>query len=143
MKTLYKAKVTTKGGRKGEASSDDGVLDLKLSVPKDLGGKGGEFSNPEQLFAAAYSASYGEALREAAQKHGLKLGDDLSVTAIVKLGKNEEDEMQLAVVLDAYIPEVELELGEQLVNEAYEICPYSRATNENLDVTLNLLMDQD
>ncbi|MFD1095203.1 Ohr family peroxiredoxin [Salegentibacter chungangensis] len=142
MKTLYKAKVTTKGARDGHSTSDDGVLDINLSTPKDLGGKGDKNTNPEQLFGAAYSASFGQALEEVAKEHGFDLGD-FSVTAIVKIGKNEEDELQLAVVLDAYIPTADVESGERLVNEAYELCPYSRATRDNLDVTLNLLLDQD
>jgi osmotically inducible protein OsmC len=142
MKTLYTAVVTTTGGREGYVTSDDGNLDLKLSMPKELGGKGGENTNPEQLFAAAYSASYSSALQVAAKKHDLKLGD-YSVTATVAIGKPEEGGMVLSVILDAYLPENNVEDGEMLVNEAYEICPFSRATEDNIDVTLNLLLAED
>ena len=134
MKTLYKGIATTTGGREGYVRSDDGILDLDLSMPKSMGGKGERHTNPEQLFAAA--------LQEVAAKHKVELGD-FSVTANVELLKSEEGELDLSVVLDAYIPGVDLETGEKLVNEAHEICPYSRATRDNIDVTLNLLLDEE
>ncbi|MDT0689516.1 organic hydroperoxide resistance protein [Salegentibacter sp. F188] len=141
MKTLYKTEVTTTGGRNGQTTSEDGVLDMKLTMPKELGGEGGEYSNPEQLFAAGYSACFGSTLEVVAKKHKLDLGD-YSVTATVELGKTEEEDLELSVILDCYIPGVEVETGEELVNEAHEICPYSRATMDNIDVTLNLLLDE-
>jgi len=142
MKTLYKAKVTTSGGREGHTKSEDGVLDMKLSKPKSLGGKGEKLTNPEQLFAAAYSACYGSALQAVAKKHKVDIGD-FNVTATVGIGKTEEDELQLSVILDSYLPGVDIETGEKLVNEAHETCPYSRATRDNVDVTLNLLLDEE
>ena len=142
MKTLYKAKVTTSGGREGHTKSEDGVLDMKLSKPKSLGGKGEKLTNPEQLFAAAYSACYGSALLAVAKKHKVDIGD-FNVTATVGIGKTEEDELQLSVILDSYLPGVDIETGEKLVNEAHETCPYSRATRDNVDVTLNLLLDDE
>jgi lipoyl-dependent peroxiredoxin len=141
MKKLYEAKVTTAGGREGHVSSDDGILDMDISVPKSMGGKGGDHTNPEQLFGAGYSACYGAALQAVAEKHKVDLGD-FSVTATVTLGKTEEGDLQLAVILDSYIPGVDVDMGEQLVNEAHEMCPYSRATRDNIDVTLNLLLDE-
>lgn len=141
MKTLYRTDVTTTGGRNGRTTSEDGVLDMKLAMPKELGGEGGEYSNPEQLFAAGYSACFGSALEIVAKKHKVDIGE-YSVTATVELGNTEEDDLQLAVTLDCYIPGVEVEMGEDLVNEAHEICPYSRATMDNIDVTLNLLLDE-
>jgi Ohr subfamily peroxiredoxin len=141
MKTLYTTDVTTTGGRNGRTTSDDGVLDMKLVMPKELGGKGGDYSNPEQLFAAGYSACFGSALEVVAKKHKVDLGE-YSVTATVSLGTTEEEDLQLEVILDCYIPEIEVEKGEELVNEAHEICPYSRATMDNIDVTLNLLLDE-
>lgn len=143
MKNLYKTTVTTKGARKGHAKSEDGILDLKLSMPKSMGGEGGDFTNPEQLFAAGYSACFGSALQVVGKKHDIVLGDDLSVSAVVKLGQTDDNELQLAVVLDCFLPGVDVETGEKLVNEAHEICPYSRATRDNIDVTLNLLVDED
>ncbi|WP_373059786.1 organic hydroperoxide resistance protein [Zunongwangia sp. H14] len=144
MKTLYKTTVTTTGGRNGQATSEDGVLDLKLSMPKELGGEGGEYTNPEQLFAAGYSACFGSALQLVAKSHKVDLGD-FSITGIVAIGQEEEEEqaLDLSVILDCYIPGVDVETGEKLVNQAHEICPYSRATRDNIDVTLNLLLDED
>lgn len=134
MKTLYTATATNDGGREGQVRSDDGILDFEL-------GKPGDKTNPEQLFAAAYAASFGSALKTAAENQNINI-DDFSVTATVEVGTNEEGEQQLAVVLDSYLPGVEVETGEELVDEAYEICPFSRATIDNIDVTLNLMLDE-
>jgi len=143
MKKLYTAKTTAAGGRKGEVKTDDGKIDLSLSVPKGLGGDGGDGTNPEQLFGAAYAACYGGALEMIAEKEGVSLGDDFSITATVSIGKTEEGDLQLAVILDSYLPGVDVETGEKLVNKAHEVCPYSRATRDNIDVTLNLMLDED
>jgi Ohr subfamily peroxiredoxin len=78
-----------------------------------------------------------------AKNHEVELSKEFSVTAVVKLGKTEEDDLQLAVVLDCYLPGLDVETGEKLVNEAHEVCPYSRATRDNIDVTLNLLLDEE
>ncbi len=141
MKTLYKAKVTTSGGREGHVKSDDGILDMRVSMPKGMGGKGENFTNPEQLFAAGYSSCFGSALQVVAKKHKVDLGD-FSVTATVKLGTAEDGNLLLGVILDSYIPGVDVETGEKLVNDAHEICPYSRATRDNINVTLNLMLDE-
>ncbi|WP_026935468.1 organic hydroperoxide resistance protein [Christiangramia echinicola] len=141
MKNLYKTKVTTHGGRNGRTRSEDGIIDMELKMPKSMGGEGGDYSNPEQLFGAGYSSCYGSALEVVAKKHKVDLGD-YSVTAVVKLGQTESGNLQLSVTLDSYIPGVDVETGEKLVNEAHEICPYSRATRDNIDVTLNLLLDE-
>ena len=141
MKTLYKTSATTTGGRQGHVSTDDGLLDFDLTVPKSMGGPGGDKPNPEQFFAAGYSACYGSALQAVAKEMKVDLGD-FSVTAEVSLGKTEKGNFQLSVILDSYIPGVDTETGEDLVNRAHEICPYSRATRDNIDVTLNLLLDE-
>ncbi|MCM4160764.1 organic hydroperoxide resistance protein [Antarcticibacterium flavum] len=141
MKRLYKAAVTASGGREGHVKSEDGILDMDVSLPKGLGGKGEKKTNPEQLFGAAYAACYGSALQVVAEKHKVDLGD-FNVTATVGIGKTEEGDLQLSVILDSWIPGVDVETGEKLVNEAHEICPYSRATRDNIDVTLNLLLDE-
>ncbi|TRZ42807.1 organic hydroperoxide resistance protein [Robertkochia solimangrovi] len=139
MEALYKATATTVGGRSGHVTSDDGVLDLKLEVPKGLGGAGGEFTNPEQLFAAGYSACFGSALQVVAKKHKVD-PSDFEVTVTVEIGKDPDDGgFLLSVIIDGYFPGVDLETGEVLINEAHEICPYSKATRDNIDVTLNLL----
>jgi len=142
MKNLYKTTVTTQGGRNGHTRSEDGILDMELRKPKSLGGDGGDYSNPEQLFAAGYSACYGSALEHVAKQHKIDLGD-YSVTATVKLGQTDSGNLQLSAILDTYIPGVDVETGEKLVNEAHEVCPYSRATRDNIDVTLNLMLDED
>mgnify|MGYP003145371484 FL=1 len=142
MKNLYKTTVTTQGGRNGHTRSEDGILDMELRKPKSLGGEGGDYSNPEQLFAAGYSACYGSALEHVAKQNKIDLGD-YSVTATVKLGQTDSGNLQLSAILDTYIPGVDVETGEKLVNEAHEVCPYSRATRDNIDVTLNLMLDED
>ncbi|UZO79293.1 organic hydroperoxide resistance protein [Aquimarina sp. ERC-38] len=141
MKTLYTAEATTKGGRAGKVTSSSKAIDNQLSVPKELGGEGGNNTNPEELFAAGYSACYGSALQHVADKHKIDLGD-FSVTASVSIGKTEEEDFQLSVILDSYLPTVDIETGEKLVNEAHKVCPYSKATRDNIDVTLNILLDE-
>lgn len=143
MESLYNAKATAIGGRDGHVSTDDGILDFDLSVPKEMGGRGGEKTNPEQLFAAGYAACFGSALQHVARENKIKLSKDFSVQATIGIGKNEDDMFQLEATLDVYIPDVDIETGEMLVNEAHETCPYSRATMDNIDVTLNLLLDEE
>lgn len=141
MKTLYEASATAVGGRAGHVTTSDGIIDLKLELPSELGGKGGDFTNPEQLFAAGYSACFGSALEAAAKNHKVML-KDVEVTATIGIGKHPEEEgFLLNAVLDVYLPGIDLELAETLVEEAHELCPYSRATRDNIDVTLNLLED--
>lgn len=141
MKAMYTAKSTAKGGRNGSVKSSDGKIDMNMSVPKGMGGDDGKGTNPEQLFASGYAACYGSALQAVAESKKIDIGA-FSVTANVKIGKNEDDDFQLAVILDSYIPGADQETGEMLVNSAHEMCPYSRATRDNIDVTLNLLMDE-
>ena len=135
MKTLYTATAINNGGREGQVRSDDGILDFELGQP-------GDKTSPEQLFAAAYASSFGSALKVAADNQNIDI-EDFNVTATVELGMNEDDDKQLSVILDSYLPGVDVETGEELVDEAYEICPFSRATMDNLDVTLNLLLDEE
>ena len=141
MNALYQAVATTSGGRAGHVKSDDGLIDMKLELPKGLGGKGGEYTNPEQLFAAGYSACFGSALQYVAKENKVELGDDFQVQATVGIGKHPElGGFLLEVILDVTLPGVENEIGEKLINEAHEVCPYSRATQDNIDVTLNLMV---
>ncbi|MEJ4087290.1 organic hydroperoxide resistance protein [Galbibacter orientalis] len=141
MKALYKASATTTGGRAGHVKSDDGVIDMKLELPKDLGGNGGAFTNPEQLFAAGYSACFGSALQHVAKEKKVDIGTDFDVRATVGIGKHPElGGFLLEVVLDVTLPGIDEEVGEELINEAHEVCPYSRATEDNIDVTLNLMV---
>lgn len=142
MKILYEASATAVGGRKGQVSTDDGKLDLELSVPKGLGGDGGKGTNPEQLFGSAYAACFGGALQMVAESKKIKLGEDMSVTANIEIGKTKDGDLQLRAILDCYLPGVDVATGEELVNKAHEVCPYSRATRDNITVTLNLLLDE-
>jgi Ohr subfamily peroxiredoxin len=144
LETIYTAKTKTTGGRKGHAqSTDGGPLDQSLSVPKEMGGDGGDGANPEQFFAAAYSACFGGAVELVAGKHNVDVGDNFFVEAHVSIGKTDNGDLQLAVVLDTYLPQLsDKSTGEKIINQAHEICPFSRATQDNVDVTLNLLLDE-
>lgn len=144
MKTIYTARTKTTGGRKGHAKSiDDGPIDMNLSVPKAMGGDDGNGANPEQFFGAAYSACFGGAVELVSGQQNVDIGEDFFVEAHVSIGKTEEDDLQLAVILDTYLPNVnDKSVGEKIVNKAHEICPFSRATRDNIDITLNLLLDE-
>ena len=142
MKKLYEASSTAVGGRKGHVSSEDKKIDLELSTPKGLGGDGGKGTNPEQLFGSAYAACFGGALQLVAEREKVKLDGDVSVTANIEIGMTKENNLQLKATLDCYIPGVDVKTGEELVNKAHEVCPYSRATRDNITVTLNLLLDE-
>ena len=135
MKPLYTAVATTEGGRTGHVRSSDGILDLDLRMPKALGGPGGEGTNPEQLFAAGYSACFESALRLVArmQKVTLEKG---SITAHVTIGATDAGGFALAVELHASFPEHSREQMETLLHAAHQVCPYSVATRGNMDVKL-------
>lgn len=141
MKPAYKEAVTASGARGGHISSEDGKIDMKLSIPKAIGGDGGNGTNPEQLFAGAYSACFGSALQAVAKEKDIDLGK-YTVTAVIELGKTESG-FQLGATLDCYLPTVDLETGETLIKAAHQVCPFSKATRDNIDVTLNLLMDEE
>jgi Ohr subfamily peroxiredoxin len=138
MKTLYTATATAVGGREGQVTS--GSIDLPLSTPKGLGGPGGDGTNPEQLFGSAYAACFGGALGLVAGNEGVKIDGAIEVEATVSLGKTEKGNLQLAVILDCIIPGVATEVGEDLINKAHDVCPYSRATRDNITVELNLMV---
>lgn len=142
MKIINTAKSTATHGRSGHVKSEDGKIDMELSIPKSMGGDGGKGTNPEQLFASAYAGCFGSALEACAKKMDVDLGD-FSVTATIKLGKTDEGDLNLSAILDAYLPGINIETGEDLVNQAHEICPFSRATRDNIDVTLNLMLDEE
>ncbi|MDX1539144.1 organic hydroperoxide resistance protein [Arsukibacterium sp.] len=136
MDILYKAVVTSTGGRNGEAKSDDGLLEVKLSAPKQLGGDGGA-TNPEQLFAAGYSACFIGALKAVAGKSKTNLPDNLSLTAEVGIGKIEGG-FGLDVDLYIKLPGMDQAAADKLVEQAHQVCPYSNATRGNVDVRLHV-----
>jgi osmotically inducible protein OsmC len=131
---LYTGRTRTTGGRDGAARSDDGRLDLQLSQP---GGKGAG-TNPEQLFAAGWSACFIGAIGIAATQQRVKLPAGLAVDAEVDLGKSAAGDYGLAARLNVSLPGLDAETARRLVEAAHQTCPYSRATRGNIDVTLNL-----
>lgn len=132
-KVLYTAKAHTTGGREGASRSDDGRLDVKLTSP----GTGTTGTNPEQLFAAGYSACFIGAMKAVAGKMGAKLPDDLSVDAEVDLG-TIPDAYGVAVRMAISLPGMDRAEAQKLVDAAHKVCPYSNATRGNIDVTLTL-----
>ncbi len=130
----YKTTATTKGGRDGRAIVEDAKLSLAMALPKDLGGSG-DGHNPEQLFAAGYSACFGQAILLLAKKHGLD-GQAARVTADVTL--NTTDGFSLAVDLKVSLPGADKAALQALVEEAHTVCPYSKATRGNIPVTLSI-----
>ena len=136
MDLLYTAVATARGGREGEVVSDDGVLDLSMTLPKELGGPGGDHTNPEQLFAAGYSACFHSALKRLAGQQKLDV-EGSEITARVSLGLDDKG-FGLAVTLVGRFPTLDAAAGERLMHEAHQVCPYSRATRGNVDVTLEL-----
>jgi osmotically inducible protein OsmC len=136
-KVLYRAKATSSGGREGSSRSADGVLDLQLSTPKELGGGGGDGTNPEQLFAAGYSACFLGALKFVAGQQKASLPQDLSVTGEVGIGKIPTG-FGIEVDLTINAPGMDQQQLQDLVNKAHIVCPYSNATQNNIDVRLHV-----
>ena len=132
-KIIYTAVATSTGGRQGRATSSDGVLDVSLTAPKELGGPG-TGTNPEQLFAAGYSACFNSALAMIAKRAGVK-ADGSQVTANVGFGPLGSS-YALSVELEVSIPGVELAKVQELAEAAHQVCPYSNATRGNIDVTI-------
>ncbi|KUJ56620.1 organic hydroperoxide resistance protein [Chryseobacterium aquaticum] len=137
MKTLYTTNVTAKGGRNGHVKSENGVLDLEVRMPKALGGSNDEFTNPEMLFAAGYSACFDSALNLVINKSKIQTGET-SVEAKVSIGQIENGGFGLAAELAVNIPGVSLEEAQLLTEKAHEICPYSNATRNNMEVKLSV-----
>lgn len=139
IQTLYTASVTATGGREGRVISDDGKLDLKLALPKGLGGPGGDATNPEQLFAGGYAACFESAIRFVARERGIKL-ESAFVTAIVGVGPRAAGGFGLTVALKVSLPDLDKSVATELATYAHEaVCPYSHATRGNLDVTIEII----
>ena len=139
-KALYTATATATGGRAGTAKSSDGVLDLQLSTPKELGGAGGNGTNPEQLFAAGYSACFIGAMKAVAARQKISLPAEVSITTDVGIGPhaNKPGAFGIAVDMKISVPGMERAQLEELVKTAHEVCPYSNATRGNVDVKLTI-----
>jgi lipoyl-dependent peroxiredoxin len=137
-KVLYTAHSTATGGRDGRAVSSDGVLNVQLTTPKELGGAGGVGTNPEQLFAAGYSACFIGAMKFVAGKQKIALPADTSITGNVGIGPIPTG-FALKVQLDIKVPGLPKEQVQKIVEAAHQVCPYSNATRGNIDVTLNVV----
>ena len=137
MTTLYTAHAHVTGGRDGAAKTDDGKLDVKLAPPKELGGNGAG-TNPEQLFAAGYAACFIGAMRLVAGNEKIAVPQGLAIDADVSLGKDAQDHFRLGVVFNIALPGMDKAAAEALVAKAHEVCPYSRATRGNINVTFHV-----
>ncbi|SDC06189.1 organic hydroperoxide resistance protein [Acinetobacter boissieri] len=137
-KVVYTAKAVATGGRDGRATSDNGALDVKLGVPKEMGGAGGnDVTNPEQLFAAGYSACFLGAMKFVAGRDKLNISKNVSVAGEVGIGPTDTG-FAIQVTLNVSLPDMDEEEATKLVQAAHIVCPYSNATRGNIDVTLNV-----
>jgi lipoyl-dependent peroxiredoxin len=134
----YRTAATARGGRDGTARTEDGTFEVKLATPKELGGAGGEGNNPEQLFAAGYAACFIGAMKVAAGALKLRVPPEVAVTATVGIGPRSEGGFGLDVELVVHLPGLERPVAERLVEAAHQICPYSNATRNNVDVRLSV-----
>ena len=136
-KVLYTAHATSTGGREGTSKSSDGVLELNLTTPKELGGNGALGTNPEQLFAAGYSACFIGAMKFVAGQQKIALPADTSIKADVGIGPIPAG-FGIQVALTVTVPGMERAAAEKLVQAAHGVCPYSNATRGNIEVTLSV-----
>lgn len=138
MEKLFTAQAkASAAGRAGHVTSDDGKIDLKLSVPKGVGGDDGPGTNPEQLFAAGYSACFGGALGVVSRMKKKALGE-FTIDAKVSLGKKGEA-FGIEVTLAGHFPSLSKEEAKEMMEAAHQVCPYSNATRGNVDVTLEVV----
>ncbi|MCB1833851.1 MAG: organic hydroperoxide resistance protein [Geminicoccaceae bacterium] len=137
----YTTKATATGGRDGAAKTADGSFEVRLATPKELGGGGGPGNNPEQLFAAGYSACFLGALKFAASqdKDGVKIPDNATVTATVGIGPRSAGGFGITADLEVSLPGIEHAKAVALVEQAHQVCPYSNATRNNVDVGLKVI----
>jgi lipoyl-dependent peroxiredoxin len=140
-KALYTAHATSTGGRTGRTESSDGAIKLDLVTPRELGGAGGSGANPEQLFAAGYSACFIGAMKAVAGKQKIPLDPEVSIAADVSIGPmtGKPGAFGIAVKMAVSVPGMERADAEKLVAEAHEVCPYSNATRGNIDVQLSVV----
>lgn len=137
-KVLYRAQATATGGRDGRAVSSDGVLDIALGTPKELGGAGGAVTNPEQLFAAGYSACFLGAMKFVASQEKISFPKDATVQGNVGIGQVPTG-FAIEVELKISLPGMDRAAAQALVDKAHIVCPYSNATRGNIDVTLTIV----
>ena len=139
--SLYTAQATSTGGRAGTSKTSDGRISLSLSTPKELGGDSGPGTNPEQLFAAGYSACFIGAMKAVAAKQKIALPAEVSNTAEVSIGPmtGKPGAFGVTVSMKVSVPGMERAAAEKLVADAHEVCPYSNATRGNLDVKISVV----
>ncbi len=137
-KVVYQAHAKASGGRDGRAVSSDGAIDVKLTVPKEMGGAGAAGSNPEQLFAAGYAACFIGAMKHVAMMKKIKLPSDPVIDSTVGIGPIPKG-FGIEVEMNITVPGMEKADAEALVAAAHEVCPYSNATRNNIDVKLNVV----
>ena len=136
---LYHTSARAAGGRDGHSATLDGAVDVKLSTPKELGGAGGTGVNPEQLFATGYAACFLGAMKFVASQGGPKVPADTTVTSTVGIGPRSEGGFGLAIALEISLPGVDPTAAQDLVAKAHQVCPYSNATRNNIDVKLTVV----
>lgn len=136
---IYKTRATATGGREGRAKTYNGTLDVKLVKPKEMGGTGEGGNNPEELFACGYAGCFLGAVKFVAGQKKVVITDDASVTAHIGFGPRSEGGFGLEIALDISLPGLDKETATQVVNEAHQVCPYSNATRNNIDVKLNIV----
>ena len=139
-KIMYTARATSTGGRSGHGRTDDGVLDVTLTTPKEIGGDGARGTNPEQLFAVGYSACFLGAMKAAARKSGDKIPEDATVTAEVSFRDRDDGEgfwIQAALKVD--VPGLDKAKAEDIVKRAHVICPYSEVSRKGFEVSLDVV----
>jgi len=136
---LYRTSARATGGRDGRSGTLDGALDVRMATPKELGGGGGEGVNPEQLFATGYAACFLGAMKFVASQGGPKVPADATVTATVGIGPRSEGGFGLEIALEVSLPGIARAEAEALVAKAHEVCPYSNATRNNIDVKLSVV----
>lgn len=136
MKTLFETKATAMGGRNGHVKSEDGVLDFDVRIPTVMGGKGGEYTNPEQLFAAGYAACFDNAIIHVAAAKKAKVQSQ--TTATVGLAMTDDKSYQLIVSLDVQLKGTDQATAEEIVQAAHATCPYSNAVKGNIAVKLTV-----
>jgi osmotically inducible protein OsmC len=137
---LYRTSARATGGRDGHSATLDGAVDVNLATPKELGGAGGMGVNPEQLFATGYAACFLGAMKfVASQGGGARVPADAAVTATVGIGPRSEGGFGLEIALAVALPGVDRDAAEALVAKAHEVCPYSNATRNNVDVKLSVV----
>lgn len=136
---LYRTSARATGGRDGHSSTLDGSLDVKMTTPKELGGGGGEGNNPEQLFATGYAACFLGAMKFVASQGGPKVPADTTVTSTVGIGPRSEGGFGLEIALAISLPGLDHAQAEALVQKAHQVCPYSNATRNNVDVKLSVV----